>query len=321
MVSFETKCRLSIFFRTQFSYIWRPMALDYFYLERLVDAMRRPEGANMEELKYVAAKYSGKNVSVKSIERHLRQLREKHLMRIDVRRNRYYIEPGDNTNRFLAASTNNQFAEMVQVKGSEVPVFDLGFFQLGQDVHYMKDVVSALKQSRRITMGYKSMINNEIKTRKIEPMFIRWYASQWYLFARDTAYADDKAPRAFRLDGITDVRLDENFVPRPGDAPGVFGRRFIGVSGHDADAQEVVLHVEGPAFRWLQATLNFDQLDLLHAPLPKKDGWHEIRWMVDPNYELMELLSRLIYKFKVVGPESFKKEYKKRLTELLNSVK
>jgi hypothetical protein len=115
--------------------------------------------------------------------------------------------------------------------------------------------------------------------------------------------------------------LDENFVPRPEDAPGVFGRRFIGVSGHDADAQEVVLHVEGPAFRWLQATLNFDQLDLLHAPLPKKDGWHEIRWMVDPNYELMELLSRLIYKFKVVGPESFKKEYKKRLTELLDSVK
>jgi predicted DNA-binding transcriptional regulator YafY len=297
------------------------MAMDYFCLERIVDAMRRAQGANMEELRYVAGKYSGKNVSRKSIERYIKHLREKHLMRIDVRRYRYYIESDDNTNRFLAATINNQFAEMVQVKGMEVPVFELGFFNLGQNVYHMIDVVSALKQSRRLTIEYKSLLTNRKATRKIEPMFIRWYASQWYLFARDTAYADDKAPRAFRLDGITDVRLDENFVPRPEDAPGVFGRRFIGVSGHDADAQEVVLHVEGPAFRWLQATLNFDQLDLRHAPLPKKDGWHEIRWMVDPNYELMELLSRLIYKFKVVGPESFKKEYKKRLTELLDSVK
>ena len=295
--------------------------MDYFCLERIVDAMRRAQGANMEELRYVAGKYSGKNVSRKSIERYIKHLREKHLMRIDVRRYRYYIESDDNTNRFLAATINNQFAEMVQVKGMEVPVFELGFFNLGQNVYHMIDVVSALKQSRRLTIEYKSLLTNRKATRKIEPMFIRWYASQWYLFARDTAYADDKAPRAFRLDGITDVRLDENFVPRPEDAPGVFGRRFIGVSGHDADAQEVVLHVEGPAFRWLQATLNFDQLDLRHAPLPKKDGWHEIRWMVDPNYELMELLSRLIYKFKVVGPESFKKEYKKRLTELLDSVK
>jgi hypothetical protein len=294
--------------------------MDYQYLEMLVAAMRRAQGADMKELLYVAAKYTGKNVSKKSMERHLRMLREKHLLRIEVRKYRYYVEQDFNTNRFLAASVNNQFAEMVQVKGQEVPVFDLGYFNLGHQGFYMKDVISALKQSRRMEIEYKSLASNISKRRMVEPMFIRWYASQWYLFARDCGLGPDEPPRAFRLDCIRDVRLEESFVARPDDAPGVFGRRFIGVSGHDADAQEVVLHVDAPGYRWLQATVDFEQLDVRAIPLEAPRGWVELHWTIDPNAEFMELLMRLRNSFRIVAPNSFKKQYKKRLLELLKAV-
>lgn len=294
--------------------------MDYQYLEMLVAAMRRAQGADMKELLYVAAKYTGKNVSKKSLERHLRMLREKHLLRIEVRKYRYYVEQDFNMNRFLAASVNNQFAEMVQVKGQEVPVFDLGYFNLGHQGFYMKDVISALKQSRRMEIEYKSLASNISKRRLVEPMFIRWYASQWYLFARDCGLGADEPPRAFRLDCIRDVRLEEPFVARPEDAPGVFGRRFIGVSGHDADAQEVVLHVDAPGYRWLQATVDFEQLDVLAIPLEAPRGWVELRWTIDPNAEFMELLMRLRNSFRIVAPNSLKKQYKKRLLELLKAI-
>jgi len=294
--------------------------MDYQYLEMLVAAMRRAQGADMKELLYVAAKYTGKNVSKKSLERHLRMLREKHLLRIEVRKYRYYVEQDFNMNRFLAASVNNQFAEMVQVKGQEVPVFDLGYFNLGHQGFYMKDVISALKQSRRMEIEYKSLASNISKRRMVEPMFIRWYASQWYLFARDCGLGPDESPRAFRLDCIRDVRLEEPFVARPEDAPGVFGRRFIGVSGHDADAQEVVLHVDAPGYRWLKATVDFEQLDVRAIPLEAPRGWVELHWTIDPNAEFMELLMRLRNSFRIVAPNSLKKQYKKRLLELLKAI-
>jgi hypothetical protein len=294
--------------------------MDYQYLEMLVAAMRRAQGADMKELLYVAAKYTGKNVSKKSLERHLRMLREKHLLRIEVRKYRYYVEQDFNMNRFLAASVNNQFAEMVQVKGQEVPVFDLGYFNLGHQGFYMKDVISALKQSRRMEIEYKSLASNISKRRLVEPMFIRWYASQWYLFARDCGLGADEPPRAFRLDCIRDVRLEEPFVAQPDDAPGVFGRRFIGVSGHDADAQEVVLHVDAPGYRWLQATVDFEQLDVRAIPLEAPRGWVELHWTIDPNAEFMELLMRLRNSFRIVAPNSLKMQYKKRLLELLKAI-
>ena len=294
--------------------------MDYQYLEMLVAAMRRAQGADMKELLYVAAKYTGKNVSKKSLERHLRMLREKHLLRIEVRKYRYYVEQDFNMNRFLAASVNNQFAEMVQVKGQEVPVFDLGYFNLGHQGFYMKDVISALKQSRRMEIEYKSLASNISKRRMVEPMFIRWYASQWYLFARDCGLGADESPRAFRLDCIRDVRLEDPFVARPDDAPGVFGRRFIGVSGHDADAQEVVLHVDAPGYRWLQATVDFEQLDVRAIPLEAPRGWVELHWTIDPNAEFMELLMRLRNSFRIVAPNSLKRQYKKRLLELLKAI-
>ena len=294
--------------------------MDYQYLEMLVAAMRRAQGADMKELLYVAAKYTGKNVSKKSLERHLRMLREKHLLRIEVRKYRYYVEQDFNMNRFLAASVNNQFAEMVQVKGQEVPVFDLGYFNLGHQGFYMKDVISALKQSRRMEIEYKSLASNISKRRMVEPMFIRWYASQWYLFARDCGLEQDEPPRAFRLDCIRDVRLEDPFVARPDDAPGVFGRRFIGVSGHDADAQEVVLHVDAPGYRWLQATVDFEQLDVRAIPLEAPRGWVELHWTIDPNAEFMELLMRLRNSFRIVAPNSLKRQYKKRLLELLKAI-
>ena len=294
--------------------------MDYQYLEMLVAAMRRAQGADMKELLYVAAKYTGKNVSIKSMERHIGMLRKKHLLRIEVRNYRYYVEQDFNMNRFLAASVNNQFAEMVQVKGQEVPVFDLGYFNLGHQGFYMKDVISALKQSRRMEIEYKSLASNISKRRMVEPMFIRWYASQWYLFARDCGFGPDEPPRAFRLDCIRDVRLEEPFVARPDDAPGVFGRRFIGVSGHDADAQEVVLHVDAPGYRWLQATVDFEQLDVREIPLEAPRGWVELHWTIDPNAEFMELLMRLRNSFRIVAPNSLKRQYKKRLLELLKAI-
>ena len=294
--------------------------MDYQYLEMLVAAMRRAQGADMKELLYVAAKYTGKNVSIKSMERHIGMLRKKHLLRIEVRNYRYDVEQDFNMNRFLAASVNNQFAEMVQVKGQEVPVFDLGYFNLGHQGFYMKDVISALKQSRRMEIEYKSLASNISKRRMVEPMFIRWYASQWYLFARDCGLEPDEPPRAFRLDCIRDVRLEEPFVARPDDAPGVFGRRFIGVSGHDADAQEVVLHVDAPGYRWLQATVDFEQLDVRAIPLEAPRGWVELHWTIDPNAEFMELLMRLRNSFRIVAPNSLKRQYKKRLLELLKAI-
>jgi predicted DNA-binding transcriptional regulator YafY len=49
-------------------------------------------------------------------------------------------------------------------------------------------------------------------------------------------------------------------------------------------------------------------------------GWVELHWTIDPNAEFMELLMRLRNSFRIVAPNSLKRQYKKRLLELLKAI-
>jgi predicted DNA-binding transcriptional regulator YafY len=61
-------------------------------------------------------------------------------------------------------------------------------------------------------------------------------------------------------------------------------------------------------------------LDVRAIPLEAPRGWVELHWTIDPNAEFMELLMRLRNSFRIVAPNSLKKQYKKRLLELLKAI-
>jgi predicted DNA-binding transcriptional regulator YafY len=184
----------------------------------------------------------------------------------------------------------------------------------------MNEVVTALRERRIIEINYRKLADNSAAWRSIQPMFLRWYASQWYLFARNLPLVPSDPPRAFRLDCIQDVNFGSKFKPKREDSPDFFAHRFIGVSGHDANAVEVVLHMDQHALRWLRSTVEFERFGVTSKALGLPAGWWEVRWTIDPNAEFIELLSRMQADFKVVGPDSFKKAYRDRLEVLLKRI-
>jgi predicted DNA-binding transcriptional regulator YafY len=151
-------------------------------------------------------------------------------------------------------------------------------------------------------------------------MFLRWYASHWYLFARDIKYALSEAPRAFRLDGIEEVEFGQAFEPRKEDSPTFFAQKFIGVSGNDSNAVEVTLNMDHHAASWLESTIDFEHKYFKASKIALPKDWWEVKITIDPNAEFMELLSRIQADFKVIGPESFKKAYRQRLEVLLKRI-
>jgi predicted DNA-binding transcriptional regulator YafY len=184
----------------------------------------------------------------------------------------------------------------------------------------MNEVVTALREHRVMEINYRKLADNSEAWRSIQPMFLRWYASQWYLFARNLPLVKDDSPRAFRMDCIQEVKFGGRFKPKREDAPDFFAHRFIGVSGHDTNAVEVVLHMDQHALRWLRSTVDFDHFGVSLKALGTPTGWWEVRWTIDPNAEFIELLSRIQADFKVIDPESFKMAYRERLEVLLKRI-
>jgi predicted DNA-binding transcriptional regulator YafY len=289
-------------------------------LKVVTDVLELPGGASFSEIKKVITDFEDKDCHKSKVERILKHLREVCKLTIKVRGYRYFLERNDNLQRFYSATVGANLAELLMVNAGEDPIIDLGSFRLGSEVTCMNEVVSALREHRVMEINYCKLADNGVAWRSIQPMFLRWYASQWYLFARNLPLVKDDSPRAFRMDCIREVKFGSKFKPKREDAPDFFAHRFIGVSGHDANAVEVVLHMDQHALRWLRSTVDFDHFGVSLKALGAPSGWWEVRWNIDPNAEFIELLSRIQADFKVVGPESFKKVYRERLEVLLKRI-
>ncbi len=289
-------------------------------LKVVTEVLELPEGASFNEIKKVITDYEDKDCHKSKVERILKHLREVCKLTIKVRGYRYFLERNDNLQRFYSATVGANLAELLMVQAGEDPIIDLGSFRLGSDVTCMNEVVTALREHRVMEISYLKLADNSEAWRSIQPMFLRWYASQWYLFARNLPLVKDDSPRAFRMDCIKEVKFGSKFKPSREDAPDFFAHRFIGVSGHDANAVEVVLHMDQHALRWLRSTVDFDHFGVSLKALGAPAGWWEIHWTIDPNAEFIELLSRIQADFKVIGPESFKKAYRERLELLLKRI-
>jgi predicted DNA-binding transcriptional regulator YafY len=289
-------------------------------LKVVTDVLELPEGASFNEIKKVITDYEDKDCHKSKVERVLKHLREVCKLTIKVRGYRYFLERNDNLQRFYSATVGANLAELLMVHAGEDPIIDLGSFRLGSEVTCMNEVVTALREHRVMEINYRKLADNSEAWRSIQPMFLRWYASQWYLFARNLPLVKDDSPRAFRMDCIQEVKFGSKFKPKREDAPDFFAHRFIGVSGHDVNAVEVVLHMDQHALRWLRSTVDFDHFGVSLKALGAPAGWLEVRWTIDPNAEFIELLSRIQADFKVIGPESFKRAYRERLEVLLKRI-
>jgi len=301
-------------------------------LKRLIDLMDRKDGADIEELRNAYLGSNGRPVHVKTIERVLSYLRNKAHLTIVTRGYRYYLERNESFQLFNTAASTSAVADLLTVEPGRDAIIDLGAFKIGSDILCMNEVVEGLKTHRELRIFYNKLSGGPKEWRTVRPMFLRWYASHWYLFARDTKYALTEAPRAFRLDGIEEVEFGQSFKPRKEDSPTFFAQKFIGVSGNDSNAVEVTLHMDNHAAKWLESTIHFldDRFPPSHprhnrfkfskTTLTRPEDWWEVKLTIDPNAEFMELLMRIQAEYKVIGPESFKTAFAKRLEVLLKRI-
>lgn len=297
------------------------MGRDVKRLKRLIDLIDRNGGATMPELR---DSYGGKNggrADRSTIERILGYFREKLNLTISTRGGyRYHLDRNESYQLFNTAASTSAVADLLTVEPGKDAIIDLGAFKIGSDILCLNEVVEGLKAHRELRIYYKKLSGSLREWRTIRPMFLRWYASHWYLFARDTKYALSEAPRAFRLDGIEEVEFGQAFEPRKEDSPTFFAQNFIGVSGNDSNAVEVTLNMDYHAASWLESTIDFDHKHFKASKIALPKDWWEVKITIDPNAEFMELLSRIQADFKVIGPESFKKSYRQRLEVLLKRI-
>ena len=127
------------------------------------------------------------------------------------------------------------------------------------EVRHLEQLVEAMKENRRVVIGYLKYGSTEVTERTIEPYFIRLHKRRWYVVARQASNVNvndnvnkagaskDSGYRTFSFDRIVSVEItDEHFkMPKDFDPKGYFEDCFGIMRDERRPSQRIVLRAYG----------------------------------------------------------------------------
>lgn len=290
----------------------------------------------------------GLNVSLKTIERDLRDMREDPMLGYHApvlyhreHKGYYYGDPGfdpdqgpmkplDREALTFAAQTLFQFREAgmfqpyafaiekifarLQVPGAEKPDEPIIQFEsapLSQGHEYLHPLYRAVHQHLKVQFWYHKFGETSATLRVLSPLLLKEYRNRWYLIGMEKGKSSVKS---FGLERISDVViLDEPADDPQGIDPAARFRHAIGITEGGLEPEEVILEFTPGARHYLIT----QPLHPSQEVISDTGKVFTIRLRVVINFELIQIILGYGPEVKVQEPRHLQSTIQKKLEDTL----
>lgn len=170
---------------------------------------------------------------------------------------------------------------------------------------YLLDILSAMKESNVIEMGYQSFVSSEPRKLKVEPYCLKANKRRWYVLGKT-----EKGLRVYALDRIVGMAIvgDEKFVmPETFDAEEYFANT-IGVSVEAEDYEVETIRVKVYANRHKDKYLNTLPLHPSQKMVESGEEYSIFEYRLRATYEFFHEILALGDEAEVLSPEWVRKD-------------
>ncbi|MBE2247118.1 MAG: WYL domain-containing protein [Candidatus Competibacteraceae bacterium] len=261
----------------------------------------------------------GLDVSARTLQRNLESIRDEFGINITYNRSRheYRIEESNSLNQdtFLHFLQIFHLADLLgdAIHRSSSVLNYIKFQNIGllQGIHWLKDLLHAVKEHRYITFTHKSFQSASEKRIRLRPYLIKEYMSRWYVIGKPD---NSDSYRTYGIDRISALQVDSTrFKFQKNQDPSAFFDSVIGISDYSNLPEEVVLHFRPMQARYVKALPWHPSQQVLH----EDEFGMQIQINVIINYELVLLILMHGNTVKVLEPDSLRNLIKKHLQSAL----
>lgn len=179
---------------------------------------------------------------------------------------------------------------------------------------YIKDILLAIKQQRKVKLTYQKFSQDKIKEYTINPYAIKEFENRWYLVG--TQQTGDILYK-FGIERIKNLELTtKSFTPINKLSAKEHFARMIGINDQEKERETIQLSFS-PLLSKYVATL---PLHWSQETIANENGWVTYEYYVIPNYELEQKILSFGKEVKVLKPTKLKNRiiaiYKHCLNEL-----
>lgn len=165
--------------------------------------------------------------------------------------------------------------------------------QIPSDGSYVRDVVEAMKEGKRLRIVYQKYGQADTSERVVEPYCIKLYRQRWYMLVRQVSCDGNESVgmRLFAFDRINEIVMQkESFkVAKDFDAAEYFADSYGVVTDDGAEVETVVVRAFGSERYYLRdLPVHHSQREIGHG-----EGWTDFEVCLRPTLDLMgQILSR-----------------------------
>lgn len=169
---------------------------------------------------------------------------------------------------------------------------------------YLSDIIEAMKQSRTVSITYKSYWRDGSNTFTVEPYCVKLFKQRWYMLARSPYY--DKL-LIYALDRILDLEIipNEKFrMPNSFNAAEYFEEYYGVIIDEDLDVETVKLKVSAGQANYLRSLPLHDT----QQEIQKTGEYSIFELKISPTFDFCQEILRNGEEMEVLEPIWLRKE-------------
>ena len=178
---------------------------------------------------------------------------------------------------------------------------------------YLKPIIEAMKENRRIEIEYKQFGNDYSSTFLIEPYCVKLFEGRWYVLGKNNF----GKVRVYCLDRIIDLdTLDETFE-LPKDFDSDFDSHYGVVIGSDMKRRYIVLRAYGVQRDYIESL----PLHKSQEIIDETEKYADFSLYVAPTFDFQQKLLSFGSAVEVIKPIELRNEMKKWVAEMAKMYK
>lgn len=281
----------------------------------LVDTIRRHGRLTLKEIGELwknenSLNPDGLEMSERTFHRHREEIAR--IFGLDIKcsksdYNRYYIDDEVDGKEVRSWMLNTIAIDNVINKSRDLRD-RIQFEDIPSGEKYLSTIISAMKDSLKIKMVYRSFWSSEDEAVFLEPYFIKIYKQRWYVIGPSDIHPND--PRTYALDRIVSIQLsDEQFKYPKKFSPKEFFAKDFGIFHSSEHAQLIKIKVAKYQCNYIESLkLHWSQEKIEETP-----DYNVYSFYLCPQYDFIKHILSNGTDYEVLEPADFRKEIAEQL--------
>ncbi|MGM9817575.1 MAG: WYL domain-containing protein [Paludibacteraceae bacterium] len=182
------------------------------------------------------------------------------------------------------------------------------FERIPEGSRYLSNIVSAMKEGRRLKVTYQRFDCAESHSFLLSPYCLKVFNRRWYLVGKPENHPEETIPRVYALDRVKELTIADSSFRMPKDfVAAAFFNGYFGIDRSIVTPEHIQIKVSAPAANYIRTLPIHDS----QCESERNELFSVFDYDVAPTYDFIQELRKHGAHLEILEPKHLREDFKR----------